>query len=78
MDAIMRARGETLTAPRQMKYRTVKAVRSELQRRGGWLETIRDTEAPEYAPHFSMDDKGWSQGVWIKDELLTWANANLV
>jgi len=61
-----------------MKYRTIKAVRSELHRRGGWLETIRDTELPEYAPHFSWDEEGWNQGLWIKDELLAWANANLV
>lgn len=57
-----------------MTYRTVKAVRQELQRRGGYLETIRDTELPEYAPHLSTDERGWKHGLWIKDELLQWAN----
>jgi hypothetical protein len=60
-----------------MKYRTVKAVRTELHTRGGWLETIRDTESPEYAPHFSFEEKGWFNGIWIKDELLNWANQHL-
>jgi hypothetical protein len=60
-----------------MRYRTVKAVRAELHRRGGWLETIRDTELPEYAPHLSWDEPGWLHGFWIKDELLDWANKTL-
>jgi transposase len=60
-----------------MKFRTVKTVRLELQRRGGYLETIRDTELPEYAPHLSMTEQGWPQGSWIKEELLNWASENL-
>ena len=52
-----------------MKYRTVKAVRLELHRRGGYIETVRDTELPEYAPHLSWDEDGWDHGIWIKDEL---------
>lgn len=59
------------------KLRTVKAVRLELHRRGGWLETIRDTELPEYAPHLSFEERGWAQGIWHKDELLDWANEHL-
>jgi hypothetical protein len=57
-----------------MKFRTVKAVRLELQRRGGYIETIRDTELPQYAPHLFMEEQGWPHGIWIKDELLDWAN----
>lgn len=66
-------------APRKlfMKFRTVKAVREELHRRGGYLETIRDTELPEYAPHLSQEERGWTHGLWIKDELLEWASAHL-
>ena len=60
-----------------MRYRTVKAVRAELHRRGGYLETIRDTESPEYAPHLSQDERGWPHGLLIKDELLDWANETL-
>ena len=60
-----------------MKYRTVKAVRTELHSRGGWLETIRDTELPEYAPHLTWEETGWLHGSWIKDDLLDWANKTL-
>ena len=60
-----------------MTYRTVKAVRLELHSRGGYLETIRDAESIEYAPHLSWDDQGWENGIWIKSELLDWANAHL-
>jgi transposase len=60
-----------------MKFKTVKAVRLELQRRGGFLETIRDTELPEYVPHLSATEQGWIHGVWIKAELLKWASENL-
>ena len=51
-------------------FRTVKSVRQELERRGGYLETIRDTESPKYAPHLSMTEQGWPHGLWIKNELL--------
>ena len=64
-------------APGQMKYRTIKAVRAELHVRGGWLETIRDTELPEYAPHLTCEEMGSPHGIWIKDELLDWANETL-
>ena len=57
-----------------MRYRTVKAIREELHRRGGTLLTIRDTESPEYAPCLSWDEPGYAHGCWIKDELLNWAN----
>ena len=57
-----------------MKYITGKTVRLELLRRGGYLETIRDTELPEYAPHLCMTEQGWIHGAWIKDELLKWAS----
>ncbi|UAW01082.1 hypothetical protein STIP28_40 [Synechococcus T7-like virus S-TIP28] len=57
-----------------MKYKTIKAVRSELHSRGGYLETIRDTESPEYAPHLTQQEMGWPNGIWIKSELLGWAN----
>jgi hypothetical protein len=60
-----------------MKYRTIKAVRAELHCRGGWLETIRDTEAPEYAPHLTWEEMGHENGCWIRDELLDWANKTL-
>ena len=60
-----------------MRFRTVKAVRCELHSRGGYLETIRDTESPEYAPHLSRDEQGWEHGIWIKSELLEWADASL-
>ena len=60
-----------------MKYKTIKAVRSELHSQGGYLETIRDTESPEYAPHLTQHEMGWPHGVWIKSELLEWANQNL-
>ena len=60
-----------------MKYKTIKSVRLELHRRGGYLETIRDTELPEYAPHLNWDETGWTHGLWIKDELLDWANEHL-
>ena len=60
-----------------MRFRTVKAVRCELHSRGGYLETIRDTESPEYAPHLSQEERGWVNGVWIKSELLAWANETL-
>ena len=58
-------------------FRTVKAVRQELHRRGGYLETIRDTELPEYAPHLSMTEHGWPHGAWVKDELVRWASEHL-
>lgn len=60
-----------------MRFRTVKAVRLELHRQGGWLETIRDTELPEYAPHLNWEERGCPHGLWIKDELLDWANEHL-
>jgi len=60
-----------------MKFKTVKAVRQELELRGGFLETIRDTESPEYAPHLSTAEQGWPHGAWIKDELLLWASEHL-
>ena len=60
-----------------MKFRTVKAVREALHARGGYLEKIWDTELPEYAPHLGWEEKGWEHGIWIKDELLDWANENL-
>lgn len=59
-------------------FKTVKAIRNALHARGGWLETLRDTERPEYAPHLSWEEKGWTNGLWIKDELLDWANEHLV
>jgi hypothetical protein len=58
-------------------FRTVKSVRQELERRGGYLETIRDTESPEYAPHLSMGEQGWPHGAWIKNGLLLWASEHL-
>ena len=60
-----------------MPYKTVKAVRCELHRRGGYLETIRDAELPEYAPHLSRHELGWEHGIWVKNELLDWANTHL-
>ena len=60
-----------------MTYRTVKAVRSELHDRGGYLETNHDYHLPQYAPHLSWDEDGWLHGIWIKEELLEWANENL-
>lgn len=60
-----------------MKHKTVKAVRLALHARGGWLETIRDTELPEYAPHLNWEERGWKNGIYIKDELLDWANQHL-
>lgn len=60
-----------------MKFSTVKAVRTALEARGGWLETIRDTELPEYVPHLSSDEQGWEHGVWVKHELLSWASIHL-
>ncbi len=62
---------------RGMEYKTIKAVRYALHSQGGYLETIRDTELPEYAPHLSQVEMGWPHGVWIKSELLDWANENL-
>jgi len=59
-------------------FKTVKAIRNALHARGGWLETLRDTELPEYAPHFSWEETGWDNGLWIKGELLDWANEHLV
>ena len=75
-------RGKPLTTTTRppamtMKLKTVKAVRLELQRRGGHLETIRDTEMPEYAPHLSSAEQGWPHGIWIKGELLLWASEHL-
>lgn len=61
-----------------IKYRTIKAVRLALYGRGGYLEKILDSEMPEYAPHLSRDEQGWPHGVWLKDELLAWANENLM
>jgi hypothetical protein len=58
-------------------FTTVKAVRAELHRRGGYLEVIRDTERPEYAPHLSCQEQGWNHGLWIKRELMEWANQHL-
>ena len=54
----------------RIRYRTVRAVRSELLHRGGYLEIIRDSELPEYAPHLSQDERGWPHGLWIRRELL--------
>jgi len=67
---------ETCTAPRQMKYRTLKAVRIELERQGGWLETIRDTEQLEHAPHLPSDPDpaGWPHGLLNTAEVINWAN----
>jgi transposase len=58
-------------------FSTVKAVRQELERRGGFLKTIRDTELPEYVPHLFMTEQGWPHGAWIKDELLLWTSEHL-
>ena len=60
-----------------MAFRTVKAVRLALTARGGYLETIRDSELPEYAPHFSQTEQGWEHGIYTRLELLEWANQNL-
>lgn len=60
-----------------MAFRTVKAVRLALTARGGYLETIRDSELPEYAPHLSQTEQGWEHGIYTRPELLEWANANL-
>lgn len=60
-----------------MAFKTVKAVRIALHHRGGFLETIRDTELPEYIPQLSMDEPRGIHGTWIKDELLDWANKHL-
>lgn len=60
-----------------MKFSTVSAVRLALHHRGGWLETIRDSELPEYAPHLTQDETGWPHGIWIRSELLVWAHDNL-
>lgn len=60
-----------------LKFRTVKSVRLELHRRGGYLETIRDTEQPEYAPHLSTTEQGWIHGLWTKAELMEWASKHL-
>jgi hypothetical protein len=68
---------QTTTTRPAVKFKTVKAVHLELQSRGGYLETIRDTEMPEYAPHLSSAEQGWPHGSWIKDELLLWASENL-
>ena len=60
-----------------MAYKTIKAVRLALHARGCYLETIRDSELPEYAPHLNQQEQGWPHGAWVKAELLDWANANL-
>lgn len=60
-----------------MKYKTVKSVRLALHNRGGWLETIRDAEMPEYAPHLNWEERGWENGIYIKSELLAWASQHL-
>ena len=60
-----------------MTFRTVKAVRWRLQARGGYLEKIRDSELPEYAPHLSQTEQGWEHGIYTRLELLEWANENL-
>ncbi len=71
----MVTRREISTAPRQMKkFRTVKAVTAALSEIGGYIEKNLDTELPQYAPHRSRDERGWPHGIWIKDELLAWAN----
>ena len=62
-----------------MKYRTVKAIRQELEKRGGYLEVRREYVSPsgvhpEYAPHLFSNERGWEHGLWIKDELIQWAN----
>jgi len=59
------------------RYRTVRHVQLELHRRGGSLEIIRETERPEYAPHLTQDETGWPHGLWIRPELLDWANQHL-
>jgi len=56
------------------RFRTVKAVALALSEIGGYIEKVRDTELPEYAPHRSRNEQGWPHGTWIKDELLSWAN----
>lgn len=69
-----------------MAFKTVKAIRAELYSRGGWLETIRDAcggrngclEIQKYAPHLSFEEKGWGHGLWLKDELIEWANEHLI
>ena len=62
-----------------LKFKTVKAVRLELQRRGGYLETISRccTKLPEYVPHLSMTEQGWIHGAWTKAELMEWASEHL-
>ena len=60
-----------------MAFKTIKAAREARRARGGYLETIRDAEAPEYAPHLSQEERGWVHGLHLKAELLAWANANL-
>ena len=75
--AELRARPALPQREAQKKYRTVKAVEKELARRGGYMETIRDTEKPEYAPHLFKSEKGWEHGLFVKEELLAWANKNL-
>ncbi len=60
-----------------MAYTTIKAVRLALTARGGYLETIRDSELPEYAPRLSHTEQGRPHGAWVKYELTDWANANL-
>ena len=63
-----------------MGYRpTIKQIRAELEALGGWLEVLRDTERPEYAPHLSREERGWPHGLWFKDELIEWAKeTNLI
>lgn len=62
-----------------MRYKTIKSVKLALHTRGGWLETVRDSELPEYAPHLPGDfsQEAWVHGIWVKDELLAWANQHL-
>ena len=59
------------------KFTTVKQVKIELIKRGGYLEKVWDTELPEYVPHFSLDERGWKNGAYIRSELLDWANETL-
>tara|TARA_Y100000004_G_scaffold165605_1_gene196627 strand:- start:110 stop:313 length:204 start_codon:yes stop_codon:yes gene_type:complete len=60
----------------KIKFKTVHQVASFLNSRGGCLEVIRDTEQPEYAPHFSWKYQGWEEGIYTRSELLDWANEN--
>lgn len=59
-----------------MNYKTVKEIRAVLESRGGRLEKVLDGETPEYVPHLATDrdQDSWLHGVWLREELLRWAN----